>query len=387
MNANVSMSGRSRILIASRDPDAIRTMSSTFSSLAAYDTVVDELEAMLARKTIETDSFDIAFLDIGDGRVLDNPLLAALRGKIGKVPVILISNELAPDRMRQLLKLDGTDWLAKPLHSRVLIDTVNTITNRLKANANEVHAVLPAGGGAGATCVAIMLAYHLSRERKRAKPSAAVFDMDFSRAPVAAYLNSEGDYDLGDVVGKPDRIDLEFIDIIKRKHAAGFSIFSNESPAVMTNPQGAEIALRMLDVVAFQHDYTIVDLPSCDAAWTEQVLGAVNSVIVTTSNTIPALQRAKDLVTRVSQLRGDGQSVSVIINKVHSGLFRSGISKADIERVFGKTQVTVLPYEYQVMNEALNRGVLPVDVSSRSGFVTRLKAVAEHIRVQAQAGR
>lgn len=385
MNANLQATGRSRILICSRDPDAIRVMDSVFSSLAAYDTAIEPLEPLLGRKTIETDSFDVAIIDIANGAILDDRRFAEFRSKLGRSPVIFISSELPSERMRQLIKLDGIDWLPKPLQTRALIDTVNSVTQRLKANGNRVYAVLPCGGGSGGTCVSIMLAYYLSRARKRSQPTAALFDLDFSRAAASAYLNSESNYDLSEVLGRPERIDLEFIDIIKRKHQTGFSIFSHESPGLMTHMQGAEVVLRMLDIVAVQHDHTVVDLPSCEAKWTEQVLAAVNSVVVVTNNSIPALQRAKDLVHRVSEIRGGNNNITVTINKVHSNLFNPGIKKKEILRIFGQVPVTVLPYEFQVLTEALNRGVLPLDVNPRSGFCGRIKQIAEEVRATVHA--
>jgi pilus assembly protein CpaE len=384
MNANLGANDRSRILICSRDPDAIRVMDGVFSSLAAYDTIIEPLEQLLGRKTIETDGFDAAIVDIANGAVLDDPRFAEFRGKLGRSPVIFISSELPTERMRQLIKLDGTDWLPKPLQTRALIDTVNSVTQRLKANGNRVYAVLPCGGGSGGTCVSIMLAYYLSRAHKRNQPSAALFDLDFSRAAVSAYLNTDSNYDLTEVLGRPERIDLEFIDIIKRKHPTGFSVFSHESPALMTHPQGAEIVLRMLDIVAFQHDHTVVDLTSCEAKWTQQVLAAVNRVVIVTTNSIPGLQRAKNLVRRVSETRGDGKDIAVVINKVHGSLFNPGIKKKDIVRIFGQTSATVLPYEFQVLTEALNRGVLPIDVNPWSGFCGRIKQVADEVRATAQ---
>jgi pilus assembly protein CpaE len=230
-----------------------------------------------------------------------------------------------------------------------------------------------------------MLAYYLSRARKRSQPTAALFDLDFSRAAASAYLNSESNYDLSEVLDRPERIDLEFIDIIKRKHQTGFSIFSHESRGLMTHTQGAEVVLRMLDIVAVQHDHTVVDLPSCEAKWTDQVLAAVNSVVIVTNNSIPALQRAKDLVRRVSEIRGGGNNTSVVINKVHSSLFNPGIKKKDILRIFNQTPVSVLPYEFQVLTEALNRGVLPLDVNPRSGFCSRIKQIAEEVRATVHA--
>jgi pilus assembly protein CpaE len=377
MNMNLRTVGRSHILICSQDRDAVRTIDNTISSLAAFDTTVMPLDALLQNKPIDIDNFDAVIIDIGNGAVLDNPRLAEARGRFGKVPVIFVSDELAPERMRRLIRLDGADWLPKPLQPRLLIDTVTTITQRLKANANNVHAVMSCGGGAGATSVAIMLAYHLSRARKRGQPTVALFDLDFSQASISAYLNAESGYDLTDVLGKPERIDLEFIDLIKRKHQSGFSLFSFISPALMTSPNAAELVLRILDIATFQHDHTVVDLASCETLWNDNVLGAVNSAVIVTTNSIPALSRAKETLRRVAEIRGSEKNISLVINKVRAGLFSSGINQKDMQRIFGNTPVTILPDEADVMTDALNRGILPLEANPRSKFCSKVQVLAD----------
>jgi pilus assembly protein CpaE len=381
MNVSVGLTGRSRILVCSSDAEALRTMETVFSSLASYDMVTETLASLMAKKAIDTDSFDIAIVDVGNGQILDDQRFVELRSKFGKAPLVFVSDELRTERMRQLIRLDGTDWMPKPLQSRMLIDIVNSITQRLKANANRVYAVVPCGGGAGATSVAIMLTHYLSRARKRAKPSAAVFDLDFSRAAVASYLNAGGSFDLSDVIGRPERIDLEFIDIIKKKHDSGFSVFSFESPALMTEQRGKEIVLRMLDIVAFQHDHTVVDLPSADTSWKDEVIAAVNATIVVTTNSVPGLQHAKAVVKRIADARGVATGCTVLINKVRGNFFNPGVRVKDMAKIFGDTPVIALPDEYSVMTEALNRGVLPSEVNSRSGFCKRIQALTEQVRV------
>lgn len=387
MNVNLSTTSRSRILICSQDRDAARTMDNIISSLAAFDTTVVSLDVLVQNKTFDADSFDAVIIDLGNGVALDNPRLAEVRGRFGKVPVVFVSDELTPERMRQLIKLDGTDWLPKPLQPRLLIDTVNTVTQRLKANANNVYAVLPCGGGAGATSVAIMLAYYLSRARKRSQPTVALFDLDFSSASTSAYLNTDSGYDLTDVLGKPERIDLEFIDIIKRKHQSGFSLFSFASPALMTSQDAAELVLRMLDIVTFQHDHTVVDLASCETLWSDNVLAAVNSAVIVTTNSVPALRRAKETVKRVSEIRGSGKGISLAINKVRGGLFSAGIKKKDVQRLFGDAPVTILPDEPDMMTEALNRGVLPLEVNARSRFCSKVQVLADAMALVAGSAR
>jgi pilus assembly protein CpaE len=379
MNLSLGTAGRSRILVCSQDKDTIKTIDNVISSFAAFETTVLSPDSFLQNKAFEADAVDTAIIDIGSGAMLDNPRLAEARARFGNVPVIFISDELAPDRMRQLMRLDGTDWLPKPVQARLLIDTVNSITKRLKANANKVHAVLPCGGGAGGTSVSIMLAYYLSRPRKRSTPTAALFDLDFSAAPGSAYLNAESGYDLSEVLGRAERIDLEFIDIIKRKHESGFSIFSSSAPMLMTNPGAAELVLRMLDIVAFQHDHTVVDLASCEALWNEDVLKAVNSAVIVTTNSVPALRRAKEVLGWATDVRGNAKDITIVINKVRGGLFTAGIKSKDVQRIFGETPAVILPDESDVMTESLNRGVLPLEVSSRSRFCSQVRAMAEQL--------
>lgn len=383
MNINVSLTGRSRILICSHDAEALRVMSNVFSSLSAYDTEIESIDQFTSRKTFDPESFDMVIIDVGDGSILDNDTFRKARERVGKTPVIFISEALQSERMRLLIKLDGIDWLPKPIQSRALIDTVNAQTQKIKAGGNMVHAVLSCGGGAGGTSVAIMLSHYLARARKRTRPTAALFDLDFSTAASGAYLNIENGYDIKAVTNNPERVDLEFIDIIKKKHDSGFSLFSFECPDVVLSPRGSELVLRMLDVVAFQHDHTVLDIPAYETTWKEQVIGAVNSAVLVTNLSVPALQHAKDTFKRVVQLRGDHKDVSIMINKSRSGFFGSGIGRKSIKKIFGDMPVSVLPEEQNVMVEALNRGVLPVEVNSRSRFCANIAKLAEKVRVTA----
>jgi pilus assembly protein CpaE len=383
MNVNVSVIGRSRILICSHDAEALLVMSNVFSSLAAYDTEIESIDQFTSRETFDPESFDIVIIDVGDGSVLDNDAFGKARERVGKTPVIFISEALGNERMRQLIKLDGIDWLLKPVQSRALIDTVNAQTQKISAGGNLVHAVLSCGGGAGGTSVAIMLSHYLARARKRVRPTAALFDLDFSTAACGAYLNILNSYDMKAITFDPERVDLEFIDIIKKKHDSGFSLFSYECPDVALSPRGTELVLRMLDVVAFQHDHTVLDIPAYETSWKERVIGAVNSAVIVTNSSVPALQHAHDTFKRVVQIRGGQKDVSIMVNKSRSGLFGSKIGRKGIKKIFGEIPISILPEEQKIMEEALNRGVLPLEVNSRSRFCAKIAELAEKVRVAA----
>ena len=336
----------------------------------------------MQRKKFDADAFDLVLADVADGGVLENPEFMNARNLLRGIPVIFISEALSNERMRQLVKLDGDDWLPKPIERRALIDSIGAQFKKLKSGKKRVHAVFSCGGGAGGTSFAIMMAYFLSRARKRSRPKVALFDLDFTTAAVAAYLNIENSFDLRTVINRPERVDLEFADIIQKRQEKGFSVYSFESPEIVSNPRGIELVLRMLDVISFQHDHTILDMPVYETGWKWQVLSGADTVTLVTNPTVPALQFAKNTYNRLAEMRGK-DSISVVVNRSQTGLFASGIGKKEISQIFGELDVTILPEDRKVLTEAQNRGVLPYDVSPSSAFCKRIEKLADAVRATA----
>ena len=379
MNINVGTRARSTILVCSSDSALIERVDSLFSQLASYEYEAQPLEKLLREKKFDTDAYDLVLIDVSDGEILDNPDFVAARNLLREIPVIFVSEALSNERMRQLVKLDGNDWLAKPVERRALIDSIGAQFQKLKSGKKKVHAVLSCGGGAGGTTFAIMMAYFLSRARKRTRPKVALFDLDFTTAAVAAYLNIENSFDLQSIINRPERVDLEFVDIIHKRQEKGFSVFSFESPEIVTNPRGVELVLRMLDVISFQYDHTILDMPVHETGWKWQVLSSVDTVTLVSNPTVPALQFAKNTYNRLAEVRGK-ETISVVINRSQTGLFATGIGRKEIGQIFGDLNVVIVPEDRKVLTEAQNRGVLPYDVSSGSAFCKQIEKMAEAVR-------
>lgn len=380
MNAQATQIGRSQILMFSQDSQASEMMKNTFSSLSSYQLTSCSLEELgVVNGEIDPEAFDVAILDVGDGSVLDDPDFLRIRNSLGKLSVLFISDELDQQHIRQLMKLDGEDWLSKPLVQRALIDTVNTITQRQKSNGNKVHAVVSCGGGSGGTSVAIMMAYYLSRRHKRSHPTAALFDLDFSKADVGAYLNIENSYRLESVIGKSERVDLEFIDVIKKMHESGFSLFSFESPQLTYSELGSELILKMLDLVSHRHDHTVLDLSSYMTRWQPTILSAVDTVTIVSGPSLPSLQRAKQRFKEISTLRNSDAGIRVVTNRLKTGLFGSQFGKKELGKLFDPSILTILPDEQHIMLEAVNRGILPSEVNQRSSFCSRIEELTDGV--------
>ncbi|MCR9236466.1 MAG: hypothetical protein NXI17_07325 [Alphaproteobacteria bacterium] len=379
MNAEATKLGRSHVLMFSQDPQASRMMETVFSSLTSYQLTSCSLEELGNSEEIDPEAFDIAILDVGDGSVLDDPEFLRSRQSLGKLSVLFISDELNQQHIRQLMKLDGADWLSKPLVQRALTDTVSSITQRQKSNGNKVHAVVSCGGGSGGSSVAIMMAHYMSRKRKRSHPTAALFDLDFSKADIGAYLNIENSYRLENVIGKSERVDLEFIDVIKKVHDSGFSLFSFESPKLTYSEMGPELVLKMLDLVSYRHDHTVLDLSSYMTRWQSTILSAVDTVTIVSGPSLPSLQRAKHRFKEISTLRNSEAGIRVVTNRIKTGFFGSQFGKKELGKLFDPSILTILPDEQHIMLEAVNRGILPSEVNQRSNFCSNVQNMSDAI--------
>ncbi|OAP37682.1 pilus assembly protein [Sinorhizobium glycinis] len=368
MTAHMNFVATTRILVLSDDAAAASFMLDTFGSLSRYDVRHMALKALVEKGRVDPSQFDMIVLDVDNGEVLQQPELLSFRTNNRNIPLVVVSEELADDRMRLLFRLNGNDWLKKPLERRALIDMISTHAPTAGANDSRVHAVVSAVGGAGASVIASSLAHVLAQPTKNSAPRVNLFDLDFSSGSLGHYLNLVNDYDLVPVIGNPSRVDVEFIDLVRKRHSGGFSLLSFKQPSVLLSPKGAELVLRMLDVVAFESDQTVIDVPYYQTPWKDDVLASVNSVTIVTETTIPALHQAKDLFVNLTRLRGSSDSIFVVINKYRSRLFSLGVRRQQVDKVFKDTHAQLIDYDWETLSEALNRGVLPFEVNHRSRF-------------------
>jgi len=368
MTAHMNFVATTKILILSDDAAAASFMLDTFGSLSRYDVSHMSLKALGEKGRLDPKQFHMIVLDVDNGDVLAQVELFSFRASHRSIPLVVISEELPADRMRLIFRLAGNDWLKKPLERRALIDMISTHAPAAGATGSRVHAVVSAVGGAGASVIASSLAHVLAQPTKSGTARVDLFDMDFSSGSLGYYLNLVNDYDLLPVVANPSRVDLEFIDLVRKRHGSGFSLLSFKQPSVLWSPKGAELVLRMLDVAAFESDETVLDMPYYSTPWKDDVLRSVNSVTIVTEMTIPALHQARDLFLHLVSLRGSPTSIFVVVNKYRTRLFSLGVSHKQIDKIFKDTHAHIVAYDWETLREALDRGVLPVEVNQRSRF-------------------
>lgn len=297
--------------------------------------------------------------DLGNAEVdfVDN-----IQNAFPNAALILISNKLEDDQVRQLFRAHVSDWLPRPVNLDTLISTVKTHAYASIPETNDVHAIVSAVGGAGATTTAVSLAGILAGGQARKGAKVALVDLDFSSGDCGYKLNTISDFDFASLAATPDRLDVELLQALEQQHDEGFAVFSFHSPDMYGAPGARELVLRMMDAVSTAYQITIVDIPYYQSSWTNDVLSGASSVTIVTEQSLPAVRHAVGRVQHIHETFERKPSLHILVNKWKGSIFTARVSKRRIRKLFDNVDIFFTPDVTQIVGEAADRGVLPTRV-------------------------
>lgn len=376
MNQKVLPTRRKRVALYSSDVLFRREVAARLEALAIYDVQVHDTAAFLQGATHEVKPTIIIF-DVGDGQILLEPSISAARASWSSIPLIAVSAELAPDRMRNLVRINASDWLRKPLDSKELLNAVTFHDSGSHASRSRVMTFMSASGGAGATTLALSAAKYIADKSAHHAAGTCLVDLDFQSANCGAYLNLSNQFDIEAIVGQPDRLDVELMDVIKLTRDPGFTIYSFERPGLPFEPTGRDFVLKLLDLIAYRFDNVVVDLPNLETPWQSSVLSTSDEIFVVFELNVASLRQAKRLYSRIRELKGNASSVTLVANKHKRKLFGNHFSRSELEKIFAAKHIKAAAFDPSLMSDALNRAMLPGEVDGRARFNRDLKQIFE----------
>ena len=184
IDARVLPTRRKQIALFSADAQFKQEVAMRLESLAIYDVQVAEPSAFL-KGAVGGARPGIIILDLDEGEMLDGPGLIEARAAWPSVPLIAVSAELQPERMRKMVRLNVSDWLRKPLDGKELLNAVTFHDSGSQANRSRIITLVGASGGAGATMLALAAANHLAALSPERAAATCLVDLDFQHGAVA----------------------------------------------------------------------------------------------------------------------------------------------------------------------------------------------------------
>ncbi len=367
---------RKPIEVYSDDVEFINEVVMRLDALAIYDVEILPTEGFFDLHTKEKQACVIVIDVESDTFLSDERMVESVKTKTG-IPIIAVARELTAQDMRSVLKLNATDLLYKPIDGKELVKTVATQASVSMISNSKIKTFISANGGAGSTTLALAAVDRLASKSPDKGLDCCLVDLDFQSAACSVYLNQASEFDLTGVIEDPARLDVEILDVMKMPSPSGFSLYSFELPYLPFSDKGPEFVLKLLDLVAYRYNNIIIDLPNLDTPWQSSVISASDTIYIVFEINLASLRQARRLLQHIRELRGDDLEIRLVANKTKTKWFGNHITVKEMKKLFNQSTIDVVRLEPDLLTEAVNRGMLPSEVQSKSRFQKDVKLLVE----------
>lgn len=336
----------------------------------------------------------------------DEDLLAMIAdlikaAKVQQIKVILIADEVSPMALHQLLQLGAEDFIPYPLPENALHEAIERLDAPGKAPAVDFIENTPApaaprgangillpvqavSGGAGATTVAVNLAWELANiEKKGPQPRVLLMDLNLQYGSVSTYLDlprREAVYEL-----------LTNTEMMDDDAFKGALMNFNDKLSVLTAPPDIlpldiiepEDVERLLERARMHFDYVIIDMPTTLVAWTETILMAAEFYFCPIELD---LRSAQNILRLRNALRAEDlpfEKLRFLLNRAPKGMDLA--AKARTKRMAENLEIAIdvqLPDGGRPVREACDQGV-PLGIeAAKNPFRKELQKLAASIHLR-----
>jgi len=375
-NANPS---QTRVVVLTADAAFDAAVRATFGASSAIDLAV--AAGCLAEQgdALAVEDATVVVVDIDAGRADEIAALARLMARVGAwPPVIAVTQSFDAGFARTLMQMRIADFLVKPVEPVDLVRACARVSQSAaateKATEAQIYTFLPAVGGAGVTTLAVQTAMILLNSGgPRVKPATCLVDLDFQHGTVADYLDLEPRLNLAEIEPRPDRLDRQLLEVMLSYHASGLAVVAAPNRPAEMRSFDPDVVTRLLDLVSSNFEYVVFDMPRTWFSWTDSVLLGSNKLFVVSETTVPGLRLGKQLVAAITERLGEGPNPRVIVNRFQQRMFASGLRLNDLQQVLGDAFTAVIPNDYALVREAIDRGVPLDEVKPGNKITAQLK--------------
>ena len=218
-------------------------------------------------------------------------------------------------------------------------------------------------GGSGKTTVSTNLAVGLAR---LAPHQTVIVDLDIQFGDVATALQLRPEHGLQQAVQASDRSDAMVLKTFLTPHPTGlYALCAPDSPAAGESVTGDDVA-RLLDVLASQFRYVVVDTAPGLTEHTLAVLDNATDLVMVCGMDVPSIRGTRKEFGLLQELSLDTMDRHLVLNFADR---HSGLTLVDVERVLEQKVDIVLPRS-RAVPLSTNQGV-PVLQSRPRDRVTR----------------
>lgn len=311
----------------------------------------DRADAIARMREGQFDIVMISLQDIAPGE------LVSLEREIRRSPntsVIGTAPTNDPDLILRAMRAGIHEFLVNPPGPEELAGAVERLAWRSRSDTQkgDLVAVYSGKGGLGTTSVAVNVAQALAATRTNSR--VALADLVVTGGDVRIFLNLKRVYDLGDLVAKGDKVDVELLNSLLTPCPGGvWALPTGDNPELDDFFDSGTIA-SIVDLLRAHFGMTVVD---CEHHLTDRalaVLDAADKILLVTHLSIPALRSTQRTLSICRRLGYDPDKICVVVNRFLSA---DVLSSREAEELLECEIYWKLPNDYPLSAAAVNAGV------------------------------
>lgn len=294
------------------------------------------------------------------------------------VSVLVVGEQRDVDFYRQMTRgLGVREYLCKPVTREMVthhfLPLFSGNTQPLESVTNgRVVTVTSSVGGAGATTIAVNLAWHFAADLKR---HTLLLDPDLHMGRAAMMLNTQAGPGLRMALERPDRIDPLFLERAARPAAAKgaperLHVLSAEEKLEERTVYTQGATPKLIEAVRKRYNLIIADTPIEPIRFYKELLLLAHQRIIVT---VPTLASLRDTLRILDLPAGPGQTRRAVVILNRLGM-PGGLTRQQVEKTLQMKADVVINDIPRVMIAAANLG--QPAAATNGAFRTAISEVA-----------
>jgi len=317
---------------------------------------------------------DVLLLDVDPGDADEVAALSAIVStRFPDTPVVATTANASLQDVRQLMRLGVVDVVPQPVMANDLGTAIEyAARSRAKAvggggesERGKVISILKAGGGVGATTLAVQAGYLFAQRLKSEGQKACVLDLDLQFGNASLYMDIDNRVGLLDLVESPERVDVSLLESVLGHHDSGLDVLAAPRDVMPLDVISAGAVDSCLKVAADQYSFVLVDLPTSWCEWSMQALQKSDIILLVTQLTVPHVRQARRQLDHLSAHGLGNIPVRVVVNRFEKG-WGKGVSAKEAAKAMNRGIDYFVMSDFKLVSEAINQGVPMSKIARRS---------------------
>jgi pilus assembly protein CpaE len=309
--------------------------------------------------------------------------------KSGQVLVVLRNADVATTRA--IVHAGAADVLPAPFGEAALALCLERLLARQPRHAEtpgksgQVIALLKAGGGVGATSVAVQMT-HLLAARLGTAGKVCFADLDLQFGAAALYFDLQDPLSITECLALGEQLgETQFLSMLAA-HKSGVRVLAGPrdlTPLDAVTPTAAESLIAGL-----RRDFaiTVVDLPSVWTVWTNRVLQLCDRIVLVTNLSVAHVHLTRRQLSVLKLQKLSDLPLTLVCNAVTAEQ-QNMLPVKNAEKAIGRPFDVVLPADYAAMGAATNEGLMLSAVRRGTKLEKAVGQFAGTMAASVQAGK